>query len=349
VNRVNNDGAAQAPSSLLIIGGTKAGKTHYGGQLLRRLEAKKHLLKILRAPSDLSPFQEVLESLALGRSAGHTPTSVYRESVWDVRVDAQDFESQLVWPDYGGEQIEDIVKRRQVSEPWVQRIRQSNGWLFFVRLSTVCSPEDILERPRGVGGMLSGSEESRSTDNITTSAADQTTPSDAYDVAAPLASQLTLSTQAGLVELLQALLFVKHVGSNRQLQQPPLVVVLSCWDEIGAPKKARQWENPGDVLKRRLPLLSQFIESIWHYGQVEILGLSSLGKALKDDVSDEEFMDDGPERQGSRSAPCWRAAATRGSSSLALYPSRMSFRAESRIPTPEDVIQFVVEDLRPRL
>ena len=38
-----------------------------------------------------------------------------------------------------------------------------------------------------------------------------------------------------------------------------------------------------------------------------------------------------------------------GSSSLALNRSRMSFRAESRIPAPEDVFQFVVENLRPRL
>jgi hypothetical protein len=58
-----------------------------------------------------------------------------------------------------------------------------------------------------------------------------------------------------------------------------------------------------------------------------------------------------PRRAGARRGQrrFWRAAATRGSSSLALYRSRMSFRAESRIPAPEDVIQFVVEDLRPRL
>ena len=34
-------------SSLLIIGGTKAGKTHYGGQLLRRLETKKYHCALL--------------------------------------------------------------------------------------------------------------------------------------------------------------------------------------------------------------------------------------------------------------------------------------------------------------
>src|SRR5437870_12032456 len=98
--------------SLLIVGGTKAGKTHYGGQVLRRLETKKYPLRIVGAPSDLTPFQEVLDSLAEGRSAPHTPTSFYRESIWDIRHENRGYQSQLVWPDYGGEQVEDIVKKR---------------------------------------------------------------------------------------------------------------------------------------------------------------------------------------------------------------------------------------------
>jgi hypothetical protein len=274
-------------TSLLIVGGTKAGKTHYGGQLLRRLEAKKSRLRILGAPSDLTPFQEVLDRLAIGRSAPHTPTSFYRESVWHVRSEDQDYQTQLVWPDYGGEQIEDIVRKRQVDERWVQRIRESSGWLFFVRLSTISVPEDVLVRPRVLERMRSGSEDASSQTEGTLAEQERIGPaeeSDRPDVA--LASRLTLSTQAGLVELLQALLFVKQVGSNAQLRQPPLVVVLSCWDD------------PATVLNKRLPLLSQFIESTWEEDRVEVMGLSALGKTLADDVSDEAFMDNGPERQG---------------------------------------------------
>ena len=71
-----------------------------------------------------------------------------------------------------------------------------------------------------------------------------------------LPPRVTLSTQAGLVELLQALLFVKQ-GSNAQLLKPPLVVVLSCWDEIATPKGSNTWEHPAALLKKRLPLFSQ--------------------------------------------------------------------------------------------
>ena len=137
-------------SSLLVIGGAKTGKTHYAGQLLRRLEAKKHLLKMAIAASDRTPLQEVLEKLAVGRSASHTPNNIYRESVWDVWIDGSPDQSQLIWPDYGGEQIEDIVRKRQITEPWIQRVRDSAGLLFFVRPSlmsgrwTFKQPEALL-------------------------------------------------------------------------------------------------------------------------------------------------------------------------------------------------------------
>ncbi|HYT22577.1 MAG TPA: hypothetical protein VEW05_20400, partial [Candidatus Polarisedimenticolia bacterium] len=211
-------------SSLLIIGGTKAGKTHYGGQLLRRLETKRYPLRIVGAPSDRTPFQEVLDRLAQGRSAPHTPSGSYRESIWRVCRAKDDANSELIWPDYAGEQIENIVKKRQVSEPWVQRIRASSGWLFFVRLNTTTVPEDILDRPRGLDRMKSGSDAGDSVQQPIT----EVTPSETTQAL----GQLTLSHQAGLVELLQALLFIKQVGSGNQLIEPPLVVVLSCWDEI---------------------------------------------------------------------------------------------------------------------
>src|ERR1700741_2289424 len=135
-------------TSLLIVGGTKAGKTHYGGQLLRRLEAKKGQLKTISAPTDRTPFQEVLEQLAQGKSAAHTPSGTYRESIWEVGTNDGALKSQLVWPDYAGEQIENIVVRRQITDPWVRRIREANGWLFFVRLGLISIPENVLERPR---------------------------------------------------------------------------------------------------------------------------------------------------------------------------------------------------------
>lgn len=278
--------------SLLIVGGTKAGKTHYGGQLLRRLESKMHPLRINGVPSDLTPFYEVLESLSEGRSAPHTPTTFYRESVWNVRHDPLGYDAELVWPDYGGEQIEDIVRHRHITLPWIERIRQSRGWLFFVRPSIINMPEDILVRPRGVDHMRSDSE-----DAVTDDVPEHTKIIDAEPQEDGASVNLSLSTQAGLVELLQALLFVKHVGSSSKINNPSLVVVMSCLDEIES-KPQEMGTKPVELLKDRLPLLNQFIQSTWYSENVDVFGLSALGKALDAHVSDESFKENGPERQG---------------------------------------------------
>jgi hypothetical protein len=273
--------------SLLIIGGTKAGKSHYGGQLLRRLQTKKYSLQIVGSPSDLSPFKEVLDQLALGRSASHTPSGFYRESIWQVQRSDGSNSSELIWPDYAGEQIEEVVKNRQVGEQWMYRIRASSAWLLFVRLRPEMESEDILVRPRKLERMQSAPEAKNSGVEPAAGSANALE-------AKPELPRLTFQKQAGLIELLQALLFIKQVGTTNQLHHPPLVVVISCWDEIPSPKSA----IPAEVLKSHLPLLSQFIETTWQSKSVDIIGLSALGKPLKDDVSDDEFMDDGPERQG---------------------------------------------------
>ena len=285
-------------SSLLIIGGTKAGKSHYGGQLLRRLQSRKGELKMSGTPSDLTPFQEVLEKLALGRSAVHTPSGTYKESIWNVRSEDGALESQLVWPDYAGEQIENVVKLRKVTETWVQRIRESNGWLFFVRLSTINAPEDVLERPRVLDSMQVGLNAPTADVSANAEASSGKAPDgrpDQSDTAS--LRRVTLSTQAGLVELLQALLFIKQVGTNLQLRCPALVIALSCYDEIAAAKD-EHWEYPADLLRTHLPLLSQYVESTWARGFVEVVGLSALGKPLSEDFGDDVFMEAGPERQG---------------------------------------------------
>lgn len=297
---------AQAPS-LLVVGGTKVGKTHYGGQLLRRLEAKKYPLRIVDPPSDLTPFHEVLESLAEGRSAPHTPTPFYRESVWRVRHDERGYESELVWPDYGGEQIEDIVKQRHITRPWIERIRQSSGWLFFVRPGVTSVPEDILARPRRRDYMMPQGDLERAATigapqraagvNNNEGATDNEGGDDNEGANSNASINLTLSTQAGLVELLQALLFVRQVGLRSRLSYPTLVVVVSCLDEIEGGRKDLR-NTPSDLLKTHLPLLYQFIKSTWADGSVDILGLSALGRALDSVVSDEEFRENGPERQG---------------------------------------------------
>ena len=290
--------------SLLIVGGTKAGKSHFGAQLLRRLETKRGQLRLVGAAGDLTPFREVLDRLSQGRAATHTPSGTYKECVWTVATENGSDPSELVWPDYAGEQIEWIVKERHIPEQWVERIRQADGWLFFVRLSIINTPPDIFDRPRDLSHMRvdanrqPGPEASTSGKAVDVPA--QPSSSARFNDGAPAAQpgRTELSTQEKLVELLQALLYAGQISTNLPVRSPALTLVLSCYDEEATSDVDGNWEDPCSVLRRKLPLLSQFIESNWHRDKLDVIGLSALGKPLSEEKSDEEFMDNGPETQG---------------------------------------------------
>jgi len=251
---------------LLVIGGPNAGKTHYGGQLLGRLNHGKGVLRMHGAPTNISPFEEVLKALGQGKTAGHTAMDVYHEVIMPIAKDAgETFE--LVFPDYNGEQVRGIMEERHISRDWQVRLRESNGWLLFIRLELLRAFDDVFTRPvsRVEEGNRNSSDGSKWSD------------------------------QAYFVELLQLLLFTKGVGTVDRVKKPVLTVVLSCWDEIkGLQKKI----TPIDLLSIRMPLFSEFIQATWQANELYVVGLSALGKALQENEADDEFKDRGPENYG---------------------------------------------------
>jgi len=253
--------------SLLVIGGPATGKTHYGGQLLGRLNKGDNCLRMIDAPSNISPFEEVLKRLGQGMTAGHTATEIYDEV--KLPIERQNGEKvELVFPDYGGEQVRTMMEQRQVSIVWRNRLRESGGWLLFIRLDRIRAYEDLLSRPRG-------------------REAPQTIESP---------EDFKWSDQAYYIELLQLLLYAKGVGVVKRVKDPTLCVVLSCWDELG--EDVTKGVSPATLLSRRMPLLGEFISSIWTDSYVNVLGLSALGKALREKEPDEDYMDYGPENFG---------------------------------------------------
>ena len=96
------------------------------------------------------------------------------------------------------------------------------------------------------------------------------------------------------VELLQFFLFAKGVGVLNKLRKPALIILLSCWDEMDY----ASGKVPSELLRTRMPMLFDFVTSTWESDCLSILGLSSLGKRLRDDQPDDEYLDRGPESFG---------------------------------------------------
>lgn len=248
-----------AGNSILLIGESGVGKTHYGAQLLQRLMRGDGQLQMNGAATNLEPFEAALEALNEGRAADHTATSTYVDSVWPV-MDRTGRQANLVWPDYGGEQIKTMIASRRVPNAWQERIRNARAWLLLVRLQQTRVGDDIFSRP--LVELHGKSVENR---------------------------EVQVSDQARLIELLQMLKFA-GTATERPLDRPRLGVLLSCWDELGFDGA------PAVALESRFPMLAAFLRSNWRAPIV--LGLSALERPLRPNDRDAEYVRRGPEEFG---------------------------------------------------
>ncbi|WBB56031.1 hypothetical protein [Verrucosispora sp. WMMD573] len=246
--------------SILLLGESGVGKTHFGAQLLRRLMKGDGRLRMSGQATNLEPFESALESLNEGKAAGHTATSTYMDSIWPV-ADVAGHQAELVWPDYGGEQIKSMISSRRVSNAWQSRVRQAPAWLLLIRLQQTRFGEDIFSRP--LGDLRGAAIENR---------------------------ELQISDQARLIELLQMLVFVGGAATGRQADRPRLGVLLTCWDELDFDG------TPAAALEERLPMLAAFVRSTWY--APSIVGLSALGRPLSPHDRDSDYVSRGPEHFG---------------------------------------------------
>jgi len=250
-----------AQHSILLLGESNVGKTHYGAQFLKRLMVEACALKRNGAATNLEAFTTALSCLADGKATDHTPASTYVESIWPIKDDAGRT-AELVWPDYGGEQVRNLVTQRRIPAPWRERVLQATDWVVLLRLHSLRAEDDLFSRPL------------HSFANAETKEITEYQPSD----------------QARTIELLQMLLHLAQFNLDRKLRKPRLTVLLSCWDELETS------ELPESLLAVTLPMFWEFIQSNWE--SPTVMGLSALEKALSMTESDPDYAIRGPEEFG---------------------------------------------------
>ena len=255
-------------NTIMIIGGPNAGKTHFGGQLFGRLNARTEHFKMTSQPEDLTIFKEVWDQLNEGKSAGHTSVNMHKTLEMHIE-DNDGKKSVFTFPDYGGEQIKSMVNDRRINKTWKEQIEKSNSWLLFVRLDEIVPVEDVANRGIPEQKIL----DLRGTDE----------------------QPMVLSDIAFYTELLQMLLFAKQVSTKIPINSPKLSVVISCWDLL---TKKEQKELPKDVLSKKLPGFYNFLQTTWASEHLQVIGLSSTEKSLSNDNPDMDFIKKGPENFG---------------------------------------------------
>lgn len=247
---------------ILILGEPDSGKTHFGGQLIHRLIARESFFEMVSPPDDYEVFKPVLDSLADGKSVGHTTSSF--QKVQRISVASKTgFETTLVFPDYAGEQLRDLVHQRKLNASWITQIEASWDWVLVISLKDQPVEEDITNHPQHDNDAM-GKENG--------------------DVSLPL-----LEGQGFYVELLQMLLFSKKVDLTHSVANPRLTVLLSLWDELNQPEGT----IPRELLASKMPFFVDFLESNWEPESMVILGLSSTEKRLNLMKEDPEYQEKG--------------------------------------------------------
>lgn len=248
------------PISLLLLGESDVGKTHYGAQVLRRLNSGSSAFELVNG-ANLKPFKTALGKISQGLSAPHTPRAESSESLWTLRQRSNDSNIELIWPDYGGEQVSGMIDSKSLPAAWRDKLVKASGWIFMVRPSQVPLPEDILTRA------------------VSLPAVDD-----------PVNS--TLSPQSKLIEILQMLQYKKQSYLEHKGIPPPIVVLLSCYDELTTD------ESPDAYCRAHLPMFDQYLLSNWPEERRRIFGVSPLGQPLSQTQPNDDYAASGPDNKG---------------------------------------------------
>lgn len=115
--------------NILVIGMSKTGKTHFGGQLYGRLKTSENKYRLQETPNDLSLFQDILDNLNQGLEGKHTDSKLHETIVLPIISDTGD-EIDLIYPDYGGEQLRGMIELRKINNIWEQQIADSTHWFY---------------------------------------------------------------------------------------------------------------------------------------------------------------------------------------------------------------------------
>lgn len=248
-------------NSILVIGKPSSGKSSFFGQLYTRLNFEGEV-SLTKEPKNISSLDPVINSFANSRAIDHTESSSFADLTFELKTNNNEF--SVDYPDYGGEQVNHILQSRNLNSVWFKKIKQSDYWMLFVRLSDVEVEFDPIQR---FNDLVEGNEEVKNKE---------------------LLGVDFMSFQSELMELVQILLFHKKNGFSKAITTPKICVVLSCWDKLD---EEDQNKEPVKVLKQHLPLFSEFMLNNWDINSLSFVGLSSQGKELKKDESDPNWMD----------------------------------------------------------
>jgi hypothetical protein len=251
---------SKIPINFLLIGRPRTTKTTFLAQFYAKAESKNGAIKLEKHKGNLKPIIEALGNLSAGLEVQSTEGAANAEL--ELLVSAGDEMFELICPDYGGEQVNELINNYEVSDTWQTLVQKSNNWIVLIRPLDLSISHNLVSK--------NWKEE---------------------DIDNSKKTEFNVSEQSKLIELIQILSNIKALSYQEKIRTVRLTIALTCWDELGD-----NYKVPKDCLKKYLPLFSNFIDTNWEEGTFKILGLSAQGLSLNNPENKEKYLDEGMEK-----------------------------------------------------
>ena len=239
--------------SIMLIGGPDSGKTNYLARLWKALQSGSGQLKSVESP-DIKYVEDALAHLLQGSFAPRSEKNIEesrRDFVVTMVSQSSGQQIKIVVPDVTGELWKDAVSSSELTEEWMNQLKESSGALLFVRVLS-----DLNVAPL-----------------------DWVTARDLLkmDWAESPHQEESMPTQVLLCELLRFLQLTLRKRSNDGL--PRVAIVITAWDRLDAEAKAL---GPSAYIEKQYPLFSGRLEDTSSL-DIKLFGTSVVGGDLEAD------------------------------------------------------------------
>lgn len=285
--------------SIVLLGGPDSGKTNYIGRLWPSFKKRRGVLRAERLPDDITYVDGAVEHLMQGSFAPRSDRNLeVGRADFSISVRGANGEgnlTEMMVPDISGELWTRTVATFEISQEWLDVLKEAQGAVVFVRAHSdqIVQPLDWVtarnvlqldaEDDESVtGAVTAGGNKpmvAAETDLLPATVEQSLSDEEAGDVV-ELSSAPDLPTQVLLCELLRYLNL--YLADRADGGRPHVAIVVAAWDLLDPKVRAG---GPMEYLRQEFPL---FYGRLADTGRldVKLFGLSVVGGDLTDD---EEF------------------------------------------------------------
>lgn len=254
-----------ADRSIILVGNPDSGKSNFLARLWLALQTQKFELMAANPPVDIKYVEDIAAHILQGRFVPRTDQEDNQRE-FNVEISSTKGENKgtLFIPDVSGEMWQKAVSSLEISQKWMDILRQSNGALLFVRVLSDLNiqPLDWVNCQKLLSAGY-GDEDKRA----------------------------SLPTQISLIELTR---FLENNLKSINDAKPKLAIVVSAWDLLN---KEDANKGPQSYLATQFPMFAGRIKDTSKL-EVKVFGLSIVGGNLSAETFMNSFLEKDIDTEG---------------------------------------------------